>query len=206
MSKLIEGVAKAAGLDDKVTKQFPAITTIYAKGSNGDGTSGPNPPEGKKFGYYVKGPNGTQWVEGKDRNSVVIIPIDEEGTPTSKDEKTAKIVSMTPEASVSDYNQFRYNNIEIEFEMVSPGKTIPDSEKVVALKYPVLIKIPNRYSSTTIRIPIPTISKSYSSSGEGKSSGNECPSFMGTFKTKYGLTFKTINVLTYKSDLTKELF
>ena len=206
MSKLIEGVAKAAGLDDKVTKGFPAITTIYAKGSNGDGTSGPNPPEGKKFGYYVKGPNGTQWVEGKDRNSVVIIPIDEEGTPTSKDEKTAKIVSMAPEASVSGYNQFRYNNIEIEFEMVRPGKILQDSDKIVNLKYPVLIRIPNRYSSTTIKIPLPVISKSYSSSGEGKGGGNECPSFAGTFKTKYGLTFKTINVLTYKSDLTKDLF
>ena len=113
---------------------------------------------------------------------------------------------MAPEASVSGYNQFRYNNIEIEFEMVRPGKILTDSDKIVNLKYPVLIRIPNRYSSTTIKIPLPTISKSYSSSGEGKGGGNQCPSFAETFKTKYGLTFKTINVLTYKSDLTKDLF
>lgn len=204
MSKLIEGVARAVGIDDKVIAEFPSITTIYAKGSNGDGTSGPNPPEGKKFGYYVEGPKGVQWIDGKDRNSVVIVPINEEGTPTASDAKNAKTVSMPPEASEADYNEFRYNNIEIEFEMVDPSKTFEFSEKVVDLKYPVKISIPNRYNSKSIKIALPSITKSYSSSG--KNLGGRCPSFTETVKTKYGLTFKTINVLTYKSDLTSKLF
>lgn len=206
MSKLIEGMASAAGLDDDIISLLPKLTTIYAKGANGDGTSGPNPPEGKKFGYYVSGEDGAKWIEGTDRNIVTIIPIDEQGTPTAKNADGAKTVKMEPETDVTKYNQYRYNNIEIEFERVEIKETgdVPTSEKVVALKYPVKILIPGRYTTTTIRIPIPTISKSSSSSG--KNLGGQCPSFAETTKTKYGLTFKTINVLTYKSDQTKDLF
>jgi hypothetical protein len=206
MTKLVEGVAEAVGLDDDLIRQLPKLTSIYAKGDNGDGTSGPNPPEGKKFGYYVKSGNASQWIEGTDRSSVILIPIDEEGTPTSDEQEGAK--TFAPEANVADYNKFRYNNIEIEFEMVDevPGKEEPlTSEKIVALKYPVKILIPSRYTTKRIKIPIPSITTSRSSSGKNSKAGS-CPSFEETTKLKLGLTFKTINILTYKSDLTKDLF
>jgi hypothetical protein len=208
MTKLVEGVAKAAGLDDDIISQLPKVTSIYAKGGNGDGTSGPNPPEGKKFGYYVKSGDASQWTDGTDRSIVTLIPIDEEGTPTSENADGAKTKKEAPEANVKDYNKFRYNNIEIEFEKVEivPGKEEPlDSDKIVALKYPVKIKIPSRYSTTTIKIPIPSITTSSSSSGKSSKPGS-CPSFKETTKLKLGLTHKTINILTYKSDLTKKLF
>jgi hypothetical protein len=208
MTKLVEGVAKAAGLDDDIISQLPKVTSIYAKGGNGDGTSGPNPPEGKKFGYYVKSGDASQWTDGTDRSIVTLIPIDEEGTPTSENADGAKTKKEAPEANVGDYNKFRYNNIEIEFEKVEivPGKEEPlSSDKVVALKYPVKIQIPSRYTTTTIKIPIPSITTSSSSSGKSSKPGS-CPSFKETTKLKLGLTYKTINILTYKSDLTSKLF
>jgi hypothetical protein len=207
MTKLVEGVATAAGLDDDIISQLPKVTSIYAKGDNGDGTSGPNPPEGKKFGYYVKSGNASQWIEGTDRDRVILIPIDEEGTPTS-DEPDGEVREYAPKANVADYNKFRYNNIEIEFEMVVKveGDEEPlTSEKIVALKYPVKILIPSRYTTKRIKIPIPSITTSSSSSGKNSKAGS-CPSFKETTKLKLGLTFKTINILTYKSDLTKDLF
>jgi hypothetical protein len=207
MSKLVEGVAEAAGLDDDIISQLPKVTSIYAKGDNGDGTSGPNPPEGKKFGYYVKSGNASKWIEGTDRDRVILIPIDEEGAPTS-DEPDGEVREYAPKANVADYNKFRYNNIEIEFEMVVKveGDEEPlTSEKIVALKYPVKILIPSRYTTKRIKIPIPSITTSSSSSGKNSKAGS-CPSFKETTKLKLGLTFKTINILTYKSDLTKDLF
>ena len=208
MTKLVEGVATAAGLDDDIISQLPKVTSIYAKGDNGDGTSGPNPPEGKKFGYYVKSGDASQWTDGTDRSIVTLIPIDEEGTPTSENADGAKTKKEAPEANVADYNKFRYNNIEIEFEMVVKveGDEEPlTSEKIVALKYPVKILIPSRYTTKRIKIPIPSITTSSSSSGKNSKAGS-CPSFKETTKLKLGLTFKTINILTYKSDLTKDLF
>jgi len=208
MSKLIEGVAKAAGLDDDLIEQLPKVTSIYSKGENGDGTSGPNPPEGKKFGYYVKSGDSSKWIDGTDRSTVTMISIDDQGMPTAENADGAKTKKVEPEANVGDYNKYRYNNIEIEFEKVNRVKDSEEpltSDKIVALKYPVKIQIPGRYSTSTIKIPIPTITTSYSSSGKGSKPGS-CPSFSETTSTKFGLSFKPINVLTYKSDQTKDLF
>jgi hypothetical protein len=207
MTKLVEGVAEAVGLDDDIISQLPKVTSIYAKGGNGDGTSGPNPPEPLKFGYYVNTGGSSKWTEGTDRSIVTLIPIDVEGTPTSENADGAKTKKEAPEANVADYNKFRYNNIEIEFETVAlynPKDEIT-SEKIVALKYLVKIQIPSRYTTKTIKIPIPSITTSSSSSGKSSKAGS-CPSFKETTKLKLGLTFKTINILTYKSDLAKDLF
>lgn len=205
MTKLVEGVAKAAGLDDDIISQLPKVTFIYAKGENGDGTSGPNPPEGKKFGYYVKSGDASKWTDGTDRSIVTLIPIDDQGTPTAENADGAKTKKEAPKANVQDYNKFRYNNIEIEFEKVEivPGKEEPlTSDKIVALKYPVKIQIPARYSTKRIKIPIPTIVTSYSSSGKSSKAGS-CPVFKETTSTNFGIKFKTIDILTYESDLTK---
>lgn len=205
MSKMIESMAEAAGLDNDIVAQLPKLTFIYAKGENGDGTSGPNAPEGKGFGYYVKGGKNVNWIAGKNRDEVVIIPIDEDGTPT-KD--SAKGISPKKEPVLTDpaqYNKFRYNNIEIVYEaqvVKSPDKEIT-SEKIIDLKYPVTIRIPSRYQKTTIKIPLPVIEKSYSSSGGGSKNSEKCPGFGQSTRTNFGITFRKVNVASWQNDLTK---
>lgn len=203
MSKMIESMAEAAGLDNDIVAQLPKLTFIYAKGENGDGTSGPNAPEGKGFGYYVKGGKNVNWIAGTNRDEVVIIPIDEDGTPT-KD--SAEGISPKKEPVLTDpaqYNKFRYNNIEIVYEaqVVKPDKEIT-SEKIISLKYPVKIQIPSRYQGTTITIPLPVISKSSSSVGRGSKPGS-CPSFGESTRTTFGLSFKKVDVASWQNDLTK---
>jgi hypothetical protein len=204
MSKVIEAMAIKAGVDDDIVAQLPKLTSIYSKGSNGDGTSGPNPPEPLKFGYYVKGGENVKWIDGAKRDEVMIVPIDEQGTPTKDSVDGIKPKIEAPLSDVNQYNQFRYNNIEIEFDVISKGseEDIPSSEKVINLEYPVKIAIPSRYSKTTISIPLPTISKSYSTSGKGSKPGS-CPTFGESTSTSFGLTFKKVDIASWQSDLSK---
>lgn len=204
MSKVIEAMAIKAGVDDDIVVQLPKLTSIYSKGSNGDGTSGPNAPEPIKFGYYVKGGENVKWVDGAKRDEVIIIPVDDQGTPTKDSADGIKAKPEAPLTDVKQYNQFRYNNIEIEFDVVEiqPGKEAPSSEKVINLKYPVKVAIPSRYSKTRISIPLPTISKSYSTSGKGSKPGS-CPTFGESTSTSFGLTFKKVDIASWQSDLTR---
>lgn len=204
MSKVIEGMAIKAGVDDDIVAQLPKLTSIYSKGSNGDGTSGPNAPEPIKFGYYVKGGDNVKWVDGAKRDEVMIIPVDEQGTPTKDSAEGIKPKVEAPLSDVKQYNQFRYNNIEIEFDIIDKGteEDIPSSEKVINLTYPVKVAIPSRYSKTRISIPLPTISKSYSTSGKGSKPGS-CPTFGESTSTSFGLTFKKVDIASWQSDLTR---
>ena len=204
MSKVIEAMAIKAGVDDDLVVQLPKLTSIYSKGSNGDGTSGPNAPDPIKFGYYVKGGNNVKWVDGTKRDEVMIVPIDEQGTPT-KD--SAEGIKPKIEATLSDvkqYNQFRFNNIEIEFDVIEISGTEepPTSEKVISLAYPVKILIPSRYTKRTISIPLPSFTKSYSTSGKGSKPGS-CPTFGESTRTSFGLTFKKVDIASWQSDLSK---
>ena len=204
MSKIIEAMAIKAGVDDDIIVQLPKLTSIYSKGSNGDGTSGPNAPEPIKFGYYVKGGDNVKWVDGAKRDEVMIVPIDEQGTPTKDSAEGIKPKVEAPLSDVKEYNQFRYNNIEIEFDIVDKGteEDIPSSEKVINLKYPVKVAIPSRYSKTRISVPLPSISKSYSTSGKGSKAGS-CPTFGESTSTSFGLTFKKVDIVSWQSDLSK---
>lgn len=204
MSKVIEAMAIKAGVDDDLVVQLPKLTSIYSKGSNGDGTSGPNAPDPIKFGYYVKGGNNVKWVDGTKRDEVMIVPIDEQGTPT-KD--SAEGIKPKIEATLSDvkqYNQFRFNNIEIEFDVIEISGTEepPTSEKVISLAYPVVILIPSRYTKRTISIPLPSFTKSYSTSGKRSKPGS-CPTFGESTSTSFGLTFKKVDIASWQSDLSK---
>jgi hypothetical protein len=204
MSKVIEAMAIKAGVDDDIVKQLPKLTSIYSKGENGDGTSGPNGPDPLKFGFYVKGGENVKWVDGTNREDVVIVPVDIQGTPTVDSGDKAKIESEAPLNDKNQYNKFRYNNIEIEYDIIekSDKEEIPTSEKVINLKYPVKIAIPARYSTTRISIPLPSISSSSSSSGKGSKPGS-CPEFGETTSTTFGLTFKKVNIASWQSDLSK---
>jgi hypothetical protein len=208
MARVIEGLAKSAGLDDDIIAQLPKIIEIYAKGDNGDGTSGPNPPEGIKFGYYVKDGNGVKFVDGEDRKTVTMIAVDDEGTPTADSAEGAKTKSMDPEANKGDYNKFRYNNIEVEYEAIDPKKDPGGSEESITnLLFPVKLMIPARYSTKRIRIPVPVLTKSYSSQGSGgKSGATSCPDFTERISTSFGFSFRPVTVAKWKSDMTKDLF
>ena len=208
MARVIEGLAKSAGLDDDIIAQLPKIIEIYAKGDNGDGTSGPNPPEGIKFGYYVKDGNGVKFVDGEDRKTVTMIAVDDEGTPTADSAEGAKTKSMDPEANKGDYNKFRYNNIEVEYEAIDPAKDPGGSEESISnLLFPVKLMIPARYSTKRIRIPVPVLTKSYSSRGSGgKSGATSCPDFTERTSTSFGFSFKPVTIAKWQSDMTKDLF
>jgi hypothetical protein len=204
MSKVIEAMAIKAGVDDDIIKQLPKLTSIYSKGENGDGTSGPNGPDPLKFGFYVKGGENVKWVDGTNREDVVIVPVDIQGTPTVDSGDKAKIESEDPLNDKNQYNKFRYNNIEIEYDIIEKSGTeeIPTSEKIINLKYPVKIAIPARYSTRRISIPLPSITTSSSSSGKGSKPGS-CPEFGETTSTTFGLTFKKVNIASWQSDLSK---
>jgi len=202
MSKVIEAMAIKAGVDDDIVKQLPKLTSIYSKGENGDGTSGPNGPDPLKFGYYVKGGDNVKWVDGTNREDVVIVPIDNQGTPTVDSGEGAKTETESPLKDKNEYNQFRYNNIEIEYDIIEQSDEIPTSEKVINLKYPVKIAIPARYSKKRISIPLPSISISSSSSGKGSKPGS-CPEFGESTSTSFGLTFKKVDIVSWQSDLAK---
>ena len=204
MSKVIEAMATKAGVDDDLVVQLPKLTSIYSKGSNGDGTSGPNAPDPIKFGYYVKGGNNVKWVDGTKRDEVMIVPIDEQGTPTKDSAEGIKPKIEAPLSDVKQYNQFRFNNIEIEFDVmeISGTEEPPTSEKVISLAYPVKIAIPARYSKRKISIPLPSFTKSYSTSGKGSKPGS-CPTFGESTSTSFGLTFKKVDIASWQSDLSK---
>jgi hypothetical protein len=204
MSKVIEAMAIKAGVDDDLVVQLPKLTSIYSKGSNGDGTSGPNAPDPIKFGYYVKGGNNVKWVDGTKRDDVMIVPIDEQGTPTKDSAEGIKPKIEAPLSDVKQYNQFRFNNIEIEFDVmeISGTEEPPTSEKVISLAYPVKILIPSRYTRRTITIPLPSFTKSYSTSGKGSKPGS-CPTFGESTSTSFGLTFKKVDIASWQSDLSK---
>ena len=204
MSKVIEAMAIKAGVDDDLVVQLPKLTSIYSKGSNGDGTSGPNAPDPIKFGYYVKGGNNVKWVDGTKRDEVMIVPIDEQGTPTKDSAEGIKPKIEAPLSDVKQYNQFRFNNIEIEFDVIEISGTEepPTSEKVISLAYPVKILIPSRYTKRTISIPLPSFTKSYSTSGKRSKPGS-CPTFGESTSTSFGLTFKKVDIASWQSDLSK---
>ena len=207
MARVIEGLAKSAGLDDDIIDQLHKIIEIYAKGDNGDGSSGPNPPEGIKFGYYVKDGNGVKFVDGEDRKTVTMIAVDDEGTPTADSADGAKTKSMDPEASKEDYNKFRYNNIEVEYEFVEQDEGATSEESISNLLFPVKLAIPARYSTKRIRIPVPTLTKSYSSRGSGgKSGATSCPEFKERYSTSFNFSFKPVTVAKWQSDLVKGKF
>ena len=203
MARAIEGLATKANLDDDLVAQLPKLIKIYSKGGNGDGTSGPNPPEGIKFGYYVKDGNGVKFVDGEDRKTVTMIAVDGEGTPTADSADGAKTKSMDPEANKDDYNQYRYNNIEIIFDVVDTDfSNIEQSEESVTnLIFPARVSIPSRYSKRSIRIPLPTITTSKSSKIGGNTNPTSCPSFKESSSTSFGFSFKPVTIARWETDL-----
>lgn len=208
MASMIESMAREVGLGEQIISNLPNIISLYTQGENGDGSSGPNAPEPKKFGYYVKSGEKVSWVAGKNRSEVIIIPIEEDGTPLKDSAEGITPKNEPPESDISKYNKFRYNNIEIEFEFIDGGskETFPTSEKIINLKYPVEIKIPSRFKRKSIKIPLPVIVKSGSgASGGEKNKPGKCPTFNNDrTKVRRGLTMKKVEIYGYDQDITKK--
>jgi hypothetical protein len=207
MASLVVSMATKSGLQESVVSKINSMIMLNFKGQNGDGTSGPNPPEPLKFGYYISDKGKSIWKEGKDRNMIDVLAIDNEGTPSGE----PKQVKKSPEADKNDYNVFRYNNIEIVYEAVEKGTTEEPTEvveKVVDLAYPIKIRIPARYRRKTIKIPLPYITiGSKSVAGKG-SKPTACPDFSsggggGGVRTKFGIGIKQVTIASWQSDLTK---
>lgn len=209
MASLVVGMAAKSGLTESVVSKINSMIMLDYKGENGDGSSGPNPPAPIKFGYYVAEGDKAVWKDGKDRNVMDIVTIDEGGTPSGE----PKQVKKTPEPNKNDYNVFRYNNIEIVYEAVEKRTESEPTEvvgKVVDLSYPIKIRVPARYGRKTIKIPLPYIKIGLrdKSGGRGSSKPTACPDFSsggggGKIKTKFGIGIRPVTIASWESDLTK---
>lgn len=120
---LFSEAADTYNLSEEKRKELKEKVLIDSKGSNGDGTSGPNPPAPLKFGYYDEKStfvldNGT-FGKGKspeeNRKIVVKAVLGEGGKPTGK----YTTASIDPEATAESYGKFRYVNFVIEAETMS---------------------------------------------------------------------------------------
>jgi len=203
MSKLIGSTAEAVGLPPEIATQMNSMVSLYYRGTNEDGTSGPNPPEGIKFGYYVKDGDKSKWVDGENRNEVVVIEIGDQGQPLADNADSAKKSNMSPEANKDKYNQYRYNLIEVEYEEYTVDPNLEKvTEDVFGSNYPIKVSIPSRFTTKQIRIPIPTISIGSKSVGKGSKPG-ECPSFEETTALSIGFGIKKVNIAKWQKDLAR---
>lgn len=127
--------ADANDLSEEKRKQIQEVTVIESKGTNGDGTSGPNPPGPLRFGYYDEK---SKWVENngtfgsgktpeQNRNTVVIAVLGEKGKPTGK-----YTTLDYPPVSSEEYANFRFVNFIIEAERIDvepPRPITPETKK-----------------------------------------------------------------------------
>jgi hypothetical protein len=125
---LFKEAAEENNLSDDKKEELRSKITIDSKGRNGDGTSGPNPPVGARFGYYDEKSkfienNGT-FSKGKDetqnRKLKVIAELGEGGKPTGK----YTTQEEDPKAGPVDYDQFRYVNFTIIGNAIVGGEII----------------------------------------------------------------------------------
>jgi hypothetical protein len=147
---LFREAADKNNLSEEKRKIMQSKIIINSKGSNGDGTSGPNPPTPLKFGYYdEKGSfilnNGT-FGKGKDeevnRKTIVIAELADGGKPNGK-YTTAEIA---PLAGPNEYTQFRYVNFIIKAESTATDTEIKivDPKAKSSVKYVPAVGFPNK--------------------------------------------------------------
>ena len=118
---LFSEAADTYNLSEEKRKELKEKILIDSKGTNGDGTSGPNPPGPTiGFGYYDEnskwvpdnGTFGTGKSAEENRKIVVKAVLGDKGKPTGK--YTTSIED--PKANALEYSQFRYVNFIIEAE------------------------------------------------------------------------------------------
>ena len=109
--QLFRAAADKYGLSEEKRTTLQNIIKLNTKGSNGDGTSGPNPVDPIPFGYYdQKGtfvPNNGTF--DKNRSTVVMAELGPGGKPTGK--YTTKV--QEPDKSKDMYDEYKYVNVAV---------------------------------------------------------------------------------------------
>lgn len=117
---------------DPIREELNTVAKMDINGSNGDGTSGPN-PTGVRTGYYVvskpqtkdqTGSSTFKDVEGADK--LMITKIDKFGNPEGEPEER----KMAPLSSKEEYDQFKYVNVSVKIQETS---VIPGVEPKVTI-------------------------------------------------------------------------
>lgn len=146
-AKTIAAIFKSAADEYKLTAEQRTLLQskifIDYGGSNGDGTSGPNPMDPIAFGYY----NGEgKFIQNngsydKKRSTVVIDKIDAEGKPTGD----IKTQTINPDVDKAAYEKYKYVNVVIKatnLEMDNEPTFIPT--EVAKEEYKPGFKMPFR--------------------------------------------------------------
>lgn len=193
-SKYIKSSAEKISKNDKefVDKILSVIQLEYF-GSNGDGSSGPDPAkndagETVRKGYYVRKGTKSQFVDVKGDDLTMINVVD-----VTTGENAAPVLGDTPKkvkaknvdgsdidkapANPKDYDAFRYFQIEVEGSFLKPKEkeTIPSEQPplvTVTDKYTTAIAFPVNFE-TGISISIPRRSKNKASSYKSTRSGGK---------------------------------
>jgi hypothetical protein len=146
-AKTIAGIFKAAADEYNLTEEQrkllqSKISTDYG-GSNGDGTSGPNPVDPIPFGYYNESGKFIQnnGSYDKKRSTVVIDKLDAEGKPTGE----ITIKTIEPDADKSAYEKYKYVNVTVKAIVVedTDNPTYIPTEEVKA-EYKPGFKMPRK--------------------------------------------------------------
>jgi len=147
-AKTIAGIFKAAAdeykLTDEQRKLLQSKISIDYGGSNGDGTSGPNPVNPIPFGYYSEAGKFIQnnGSYDKKRSTVVIDKLDAEGKPTG--EITTKTIE--PDADKASYEKYKYVNVVIKAKAgdIVPPEEWPESGGTEKIEYKPGFKMPRK--------------------------------------------------------------
>jgi hypothetical protein len=200
-SKYIKASAEKVSKNDKeFVDKILSVTQLGYFGSNGDGSSGPDPDkndagETVRKGYYVKKGTKSQFVDVKGGDLTMINVVDvtpgENGVPilcTEQKKVKAKNVNGSDvdkaPSSPKDYDPFRFFQIPMEGSFVLTGEDKTKPEDVppivtVTEKYSTAIAFPTR-PKRGIDIDFPSRSKTktkhYSPpKGGGKRKAVPCP-------------------------------
>lgn len=200
-SKYIKASAEKISENDKeFVNKILSVTELGYFGSNGDGSSGPDPDKNEagetvRKGYYIKKGTKSQFVDVKGGDltmiNVVDVTIGDNAMPilgeTPKKIKAKNVdgsdIDKAP-SNPKDYDPFRYFQIEMEGSFVTSesDKTLPEDTKPVVTvteKYTTAVVFPHKHKMD-ISINIPRRSKTrthhYSPpKGGGKRKAVKCP-------------------------------
>jgi hypothetical protein len=147
---LFREAATENNLSEEKRKIIQSKIIINSKGSNGDGTSGPNTPAPLKFGYYDEKGNfildNGSYGKGKDeasnRKTIVIAELGNDGKPNGK-YTTSEIDPLT---NPNDYSQFKYVNFIIKAKSTKDAVEIEiiDPKIKTAVKYTPGVDFPKK--------------------------------------------------------------
>jgi hypothetical protein len=177
-AKTIAGIFKAAADEYKLTEEqrklLQSKISIDYGGSNGDGTSGPNPVDPIPFGYYNEAGKFIQnnGSYDKKRSTVVIDKLSAEGKPTG--EITTKTIE--PDADKAAYEKYKYVNVVIKAnisEVEEEAVFIP-TEGRTDIEYKPGFKMPRKEGSGTQKEKNRPRRKIIGIPGKGQSKG-VCP-------------------------------